>query len=390
MDQVALTPPAAALTSRASWLTPVSLLLVNRLGVWLIAFLGLALLSGPPKMAGNAIPGNLFLDGWTRWDAQWYAHIARDGHTNSSLDASSQTDTGHFPLYPWTVRAVSWLTHDVYVAGILVSNISFVLAGLLLFRLIEAKFGTALARRTIILWSVWPFSYTFSAMYTESLFMLCVAAAFTAGESRRWWLASTFAALAGFTRLVGSVTGVAIAAMYLRAGNEREKWIDKNALWLPLGFAGVIGFAGLLWAWFGDPLLFIKVHAAAGWGDFNSFDELKRVFRLWVNTHFGQIASGNVPLVHTLHILSMALAAVLCIIGLWRLPIAWSVWLILTVAISYYRWGCFGRHFSTCWPAFVVAAMLLKSKPAYDTAIYLCVILLAVLTIMFTQGYWVA
>src|SRR2546421_9310870 len=116
-------PPADPATEQASWLRPLAILLVGRAGLWVIAYLGLVLLQGVAHRPGNAFPGNLFLDGWVRWDSFWNARIAENGYTNQSPDGSGQLDTGVLPLYPLTVRGVSKLlgggTYATYLAGVL-------------------------------------------------------------------------------------------------------------------------------------------------------------------------------------------------------------------------------------------------------------------------------
>jgi hypothetical protein len=336
------------------------------------------------------LPGNLFLNGWTNWDGQWYARIATQGYTGVAIDGSGQRDVGQLPLYPMTVRAASWVIGDVHIAGLLVSNIAFVLAGLVLFRLVESQFDSTVARRTLVLWCVWPFSYVFSAMYTESLFMLCVVGAFALGTQRLAG-AALCAAGASLTRTVGVATALALLTLWAQRERFQTAALRRDAGWLLVAFSGIGLFMLILGLRFGDPLAFVRAHAAAGWGDFNSLSELRDVIRQWRSATSGNVASGNVPLLHTLHVLTMLLAAGLCLVGLRRLPLAWSVWAILMVVMSYYRWACFGRHFSTIWPAFVVAALLLRDAPnLYRGVVYFCTALLVLLTLLFTQGYWVA
>src|SRR5215470_632947 len=90
---------------RESFLTPLSILLVGRAGLWILAYLGLVLIQGQHRQQ-NALPGNLFLDGWVRWDSYWSARIAQNGYTNKDIDGSGQLDTGVLPLYPLVLRGV--------------------------------------------------------------------------------------------------------------------------------------------------------------------------------------------------------------------------------------------------------------------------------------------
>src|SRR4051794_7506673 len=104
-------PPTLAPTSITR---PLALALVNRLGLYFLAYCALTLLVGPPKTF-NAFPGNNFLDGWARWDAHRYAKIARDGYTN--VIEGGTRDTAFFPLFPLLMRLGSRVAGDVYSAG---------------------------------------------------------------------------------------------------------------------------------------------------------------------------------------------------------------------------------------------------------------------------------
>jgi Gpi18-like mannosyltransferase len=382
---------------RASFLTPLSILLVGRAGLWIVAYLGLVLIQGQHRHAptrddpANAFPGNLLLDGWVRWDSYWSARIAEHGYTNQSPDGSGQLDTGVLPLYPLAVRGVAKLVGgNVYLAGVLISNICFIAAGIVLYYIVLSRWGQPIAGRTIVLLSVYPFSYVYSAMYTESLFLLCVVLAFFFGE-RRWWIpAALCAAAAGATRLVGTATAVALIAMYIWDCRLRlrENW--RRALWLLLGFAGIASYMLFLAIRFHQPLVFIRTHGAAGWGDFNSLASLRDTLKSWREASYGNFVSGNVPILLTIQLIAGVIATVLCIISWKKLPISYALWASLVLVMSWYRWGCLGRHVSTLFPLFIVAAMLLSDRRWYHALVYLSTLLLALLTIMFAQGIWVA
>jgi Gpi18-like mannosyltransferase len=385
MSDAATVPPA----KRESFLTPLSILLVGRAGLWLLAYLGLVLIQGQHR-SQNAFPGNLFLDGWVRWDSFWNARIAEHGYTNKSPDGSGQLDTGVLPLYPLAVRGVGKLVGNVYLAGVLISNTCFVAAGIVLYYIVLARWGDEIARRTIVLLSVYPFSYTYSAMYTESLFLLGAVLALFFAE-REWWIpAALCAAAAGATRVVGTATVVALIVMYSFDRRLRLRNFSFRALWLLLGFSGIASYMIFLAIRFHAPLVFIRTHGAQGWGDFNSLDSLGKTIQSWRDASFGNFVSGNVPVLLTIHIAMGLVAIVLCVISWKKLPRAYALWANLVVLMSLYRWACIGRHIATAFPLFIVAAMLLSDRRWYHSVVYISTLLLALLTIMFTQGLWVA
>jgi hypothetical protein len=383
------TIPATSRSERDSFLTPLAIILVSRIGLILFAYLGLALLPFG-RTPSVAEPGNLLLDGWVKWDSFWFAQIARDGYTNRPVDASGQRDVVDFPLYPLLVRWVGKILGDIFIAGLLIASVSFVAAGLLMYRLVESHWGTEIARRALVLLCVYPFSYTFTAMYAESLFLLCSLCAFWLGEKRWWLAAATCAAAAGLTRVVGVATGAAVILMYLQSIGWQWRTLRYSALQLLVGFSGIVVWMIYLAVRFRDPLAFVHVQQAGGWNDFNSFHALMDMLHFWRTMRFGSFAAGNAPLLATIHFIIVILAAIICSIAWLKLPIPYAAWATMMVLISYYRWACFGRHFSTVFSAFIVMAILLKDRRIYHGVIYLSILLLAILTLMFTHGLWVA
>ena len=283
--------------------------------------------------------------------------IAADGYTNQPVDASRQRDAAFLPLYPLAARAAGQLVGgNVYIGGLLVSNVSFVLAGLLLYRFVEQRWDTELARRTLILLCV-SFSFIFTAMYTESLFVLCSVAALWLGEKRWWAAAAICAAASGATRLVGVATAIALAFMYFQQCGWQLRNTRWNALWLPLAFAGPAAHFVHFGIRFHEPLALFHALSAAGWGDWHSWQTLVQTYTLWRTSGFDGIASGHAPLLLTLHLFLCVLGGVLCIVSWKRLPMAYALWMTLVVLISYRLWGCFGRYLATMFPGSTVAAM---------------------------------
>jgi len=194
---------------------PLGVFAASRAGLGLLMYLSLALL---PMRAGTfwrAYPDNLLLDGWVRWDAAWYRDIAEHGYTNMPSHEAFQRDTAFFPLYPLLMRALHVVVPDLYLCGLLISNVAVLAALILIYRLTSARYDAGVAQRAITVLAIYPFSFFFSAVYSESLFLLAATGAFVLGERRRWGWAALSAAAAGATRLVGVVTVLGLVLLYL-------------------------------------------------------------------------------------------------------------------------------------------------------------------------------
>ncbi|MFL5797224.1 MAG: mannosyltransferase family protein [Actinomycetota bacterium] len=161
---------------------------------------------GWPAPAFTPGPHN-FVTGWERADALWYLRIADGGY--SATDGSA----AFFPLYPLAVRGLSWvLGGHPLAAGLLVANVALLAGLVLLYRLTEREFSTAVARTAVLVVVLFPASFFFLAPFSEALFLLLAVASFSAARRRRWAWAGAFGALAALTRSVGVALAPALMA----------------------------------------------------------------------------------------------------------------------------------------------------------------------------------
>src|SRR4051812_14391746 len=135
------------------------------------------------------------------WDGFWYLSVAQYGYDPTIAHGNSPA---FFPLYPLAVAAVAKvLPFSFAVTGVIVSNLVFLPALMVLHRLTRDRFGDAVARRTITYLAISPLSFVFSMVYTESLALLLICGAFLLLEQRRVLAASAVGALATLARPVG-------------------------------------------------------------------------------------------------------------------------------------------------------------------------------------------
>lgn len=170
---------------------------------------------------------------FSTWDAIWYLKIAAHGYDPLLAHGNS---AAFFPLYPLTIRAVHELVPVAGLAatGVAVSTLLFAGVCVLLFRLTLEHFDEGVARRTVVYLAVFPLAFVFSAVYTESLFLLFTLASFLMLERGRIWAASGFGALAILTRPVGLLLAPAIAwRVWSDAGRPWRLWggPDRRVGW---------------------------------------------------------------------------------------------------------------------------------------------------------------
>jgi Gpi18-like mannosyltransferase len=188
------------------YLVPLQIFALSRIGLFALVYISLVLLPVRELLGSwRSHPENLFLDGWARWDSGWYASIVENGYTNRLVSDLGQ-DTAFFPLYPLAAGLVNKLIGNVLLSGVIVSNVCLLIALIGMYRLISNRYGKETASRSLVLLAICPFSFFFSAMYTESLFLLSLVFAFLFCERRRHLLAGLCGPAAGATKVLGVLT----------------------------------------------------------------------------------------------------------------------------------------------------------------------------------------
>jgi hypothetical protein len=179
------------------------------------------------------------------WDAVWYLSIAQSGYDGGSSLAA------FFPLYPIGVRALAGGAHSpavLLLAAYALSAAAFVVALVLLHRLVELELGDRYTRPVLGLVALWPASFFFSAPYSESLFLALSVGVFYAARTRRFAFAAVLCAAAGAARPTGLLLILPLAWMAWRAG--RLRWVALAPLGA-LAFSSGLASAGLRpFGWF--------------------------------------------------------------------------------------------------------------------------------------------
>jgi hypothetical protein len=166
---------------------------------------------------------------WTFWDGEWFLRIAQHGYDRFS--------TAFFPLYPWLLSLAGPSQTAESLWGLGISNVCFFFALVFLFRLTALEHGPAIARRAVWLLAFFPVTFFFSALYTESLFLLLSVAAFYYIRKKRWGFAGILAGLAGLTRNSGGILFVMLVIEYCQSARKEKgpvRWADLLGLCLPL------------------------------------------------------------------------------------------------------------------------------------------------------------
>jgi hypothetical protein len=177
-------------------------------------------LDPPGVLSGLGHVGNVVASPAARFDAVWYLAIAEHGYGRANPD--------FFPLYPLAVRTVAFVIRSDIVAGVIVSLVAFLIALMVLYRLIELDLGPRVASYAVWILALFPTALFFSAIYTESVFLALSVGALYAARRESWALAGLLGGLASATRNVGILLVVPLLILYLEARQERARVVRSR------------------------------------------------------------------------------------------------------------------------------------------------------------------
>src|SRR5207247_8014057 len=156
-----------------------------------------------------------FTDVWARWDSVFFVRIAEHGYDHASA--------AFYPLYPGLVAALGRVFGGHYVlAGVVISLAACLGAFALLYRIAEERLGAEGAWRAVLYLAIFPTALFLQAVYSESLYLLLVLAAFVTAERGRFAAAGVLSGLAILTRVTGLALLPALAVLAWRAPDRKR------------------------------------------------------------------------------------------------------------------------------------------------------------------------
>lgn len=373
------------------WLwRPTFVFLVTRLGLFALAYLAVALVHG--RFAGeyHTAPGNIFLDVWGgRWDSGFYLNIATEGY---AFPRDHFANIAFLPVYPLLVYGAKLLVGNVVLGAVLVSNLAFWLALIMLYRLAALDFGEEVAARTIFYVAIFPTALFFSAAYTESVFLLWAVGALYAARRGAWGWAALAGLLACATRLVGIVLVPVLFAEW-----AHQRWWGAGApgagalapLFVP---AGLVSYLIFLQRMFGDPAAYLQALGAWEREPQPFLMAAGAVVQALGNRSWDDLLAGNLPLPS---MIDLAFVVTFLIIGLMMLrhfrP-AYGLFVFFGAAIPASSGILISmpRYVVVLFPAFMALAVWGRREWLDRCLVVASLLLLALFTVLFANWYWVA
>jgi len=314
-----------------------------------------------------------FVNLHARWDSEFYIDIAQNGYSCASQTLCNSV---FFPFYPFLIKIFSFLPSiDFYLAGFLISNLSLFLAVIAFYNLLLLKYSPQIAKKGIWFLLIFPTSFFFTAIYTESLFLLLSILCFYFTFKGKWKTAGLMGLLASFTRITGFLLFFPMIWEFFR----KKKRLSFEISWLGLSLLGPIAFFSYHWQKFGDFFLFFKVEKL--WG--------RSLFTLnW--DHFQLLAD---PAKVNLFLDSLILVFVLIgIIFVWkRIRKSYALYMGLTLAapLATGTLMSINRYVLVLFPFYILTAVWAEKNPKFERVyILVSLLLLALYTTLFVNNYW--
>jgi len=344
---------------------------------------------------------------WAHWDGVWYIKIADAGY------ADADGSTAFFPLFPLLLRYLGVLfDHNLVITGIAVSLLCFAGSVWLLFKLVARDFDDRVATRSVVYLSLFPASFFFQAVYTESLFLLLSLACFFWAREGRWRLSGLAGLLAALTRSTGVLLVVPMAVYYFQRRGWKLRRADAGVANLLMVVEGLLIWMAYLSVSFGKPMLFAEVQdqwrrrltlpnvtigraieaAAQGARQLLSGQYLDLYWPVAKPGDAYAVAEANLVGLAVLVVVGLCLA-----FGLRRLPPAYSLYGVAVVVYPlffpaiYVPLLSFSRFALAAFPVFVALALFTRDRPrAHAAIVVVMIVALAALTARFALFDWVA
>lgn len=321
------------------------------------------------------------------FDGNHYLNIARRGH--------GHTQEAFFPLYSNLIRFFARFTPHVN-AGIMISSISFAVAMIFFVRLIYLDHKD----KRIVFWTiigllVFPTSFFFGMVYTESLFLMLIVMSFYFARTGRWWLAGVCGALASYTRLMGIVLLPALLIERWVEISSQESWFEKLKKSLPILMIafGLLTYMYYLWQTTGDALAFIHIQKLFGQGRSDKLILLYQVFwryyKMLISVDPRNIIYFNI----VLEFITGLGLLVYSIYAFFRQRKSYAIFAIISYLIPTLtgNFVSLPRYILVTFPFFIDFGKVLANHSNWRWIIITISSFLSLgLWLMFARGYWIA
>lgn len=206
-------------------------------------------------------------------DSVWYIKLSEDWYESSGEHANLIC---FYPLYPFVMKIVNFITHNAFASGLIVSNVCFGIASYVMYCVAKLDMKSDQARSSVIAFWLYPFGVFLGGIFTEGLFVLLVILCFYFIRKKNFLAAGIVGLLAAVSRSQGIV--LLVPALYeaiiycaecIKEGKKEKKpwWkcIPVSSAFVFLIPVGTFLYLLLNYVVLGNWTAFIEYQAAEPW-----------------------------------------------------------------------------------------------------------------------------
>ena len=335
----------------------------------------------------SSILYNFLLYPFANFDAVFYLLIAAKEYT---------VNAGFFPLFPLTIR-IATLPFNVipfdaiqYFFAVLLVSVYFLAAIIVFYKLIRLDYKENVAIWSIVFLLIFPTSFFYAAIYSESLFLLLSLLAFYFARKKKWFWAGITGGLLSATRIVGIAMWPALIYEYFKESRNKPTIKALPLLLVPLGLLGYMFYNFQKW---GNPFYFIQ--AQGNFANNRSVDSIvlfpQTVFR------YIKILLSVKPNIYEWWVaffeLSFFIFALSLLYIAWKKKIRFSYiffgLLCFIIPVSSGTFSGLPRYIAVIFLIFITLA-LIKSRLFKIIYSAISVILLFIFFMLFSKGYFIS
>lgn len=330
---------------------------------------------------------NPLVMGWANFDGEHYLSISQIGYKG--------LEQAFFPVYPMLIHFLSFPFGNNLLAstilGLIISNTAIFLSLIFLQKLISMDYSKDIVRMSAIALLIFPTSFYFHAVYSESLFLLLAILGFWLIRKNSLQLASAVGAISSATRIFG----ILLLPSFVIELWQQKKLFSLNSLWLLLTPLGFLIYIYYQWVTAGDPLAFYHLQKIVGPQHESGVTLLPQVYFRYINMLL--TVSYENPIFQAI-ILEFFVGAVFFILPIYgyfrKVRVSYLFYALIGFLLPTIQ-GSFSsipRYILVFFPSFLILSIFIRSLPLFLRIVIMVLSIswLAFETILFLRGYWVA
>lgn len=371
----------------------IKILVFSRIMFYLFAWIGMSIVALAEGYLGSQVAPNTPYLVWVfaNMDGRHLLDIASKGYEKFNF--------AYFPLYPAAISFIRNIVLIQYVyIGLFISLACFFGAAFYIYKIVKLDYSESIAKTTILIFSIFPLSFFYQAVYTDSLFVFLSTACFYHFRKKEWMIAGFFGYFMCLTRLVGIALPIVLFTEWFTPNRVTLTTWRKNInpflkgafISIMLTSAGFFSYLVYLHIFHGNYLLFQKSFSA--WQQ-SSLVFPPQVFYRYLKILLVVDKSLFVYWISVFELICTFIYLYLSYYAIKKIRLSYGLLMFLIILIPTFT-GTFAgmpRYALHMFPIFLTIALLIENNTLLKKAVVVVFVLLGLIfSTIFTRGYFLA